>query len=47
MLNDFYCCLTDVFIEVFFSTNDILCYPLLRCNSDYQVHVMGHVPYVS
>jgi hypothetical protein len=25
----------------------LLCYPLIKCNSDYQVHVMGHVPCVS
>jgi hypothetical protein len=24
----------------------MICVPLHRCNSDYQVHVMGHGPYV-
>jgi hypothetical protein len=40
-----------VYIDVFPLMIGVLlhidcCYPLHRCNSNYQVHVMGHVPYV-
>jgi hypothetical protein len=31
---------------VFFSADDIIRYPFLRCNYDYQVYVMGHVLYI-